>query len=246
LLENDFSATLGIFVNEKNLTLSLNGASPGDQIDFDEYWALGNSKSRGAGEFRWDFGEKWSVAGQYFASNDSASAVLEEDVIWGDLTFGAGSNVSAGIEADVARLLMGRSVSAGANHDFELGIGLHWLRLGAFLEGEAFINDEPTGLTKETASASAPLPNVGASYRYAFTPRWLLHARVDWFSADIGEYSGSLWNAAAGAEYQLSKNFGLSLAYQFFRIDVDVDSGNWKGAVEVSFEGPFVSVTATW
>jgi opacity protein-like surface antigen len=69
---------------------------------------------------------------------------------------------------------------------------------------------------------------------------------VDWFSADIGEYSGSLWNAAAGAEYQLSKNFGLSLAYQFFRIDVDVDSGNWKGAVEVSFEGPFVSVTATW
>lgn len=246
LLENDFSVSLGALVNSKDVKLSLNGTGPGDNIDFDRIWSLGDSETGVAGQFRWNFGEKWSLAGQYFGSDDSAKAVLDEDIHWGDLTLEAGSNIRAGVQVDVSRLVIGRTVSESAKHDFELGFGLHWLELGAYLAGEAIINGESTGYAKESASAGAPLPNVSATYQYAFTPKWLLRASVDWFSASFDEYSGSLWNAAIGAEYQVLTNFGVSLAYQFFKLDVDVDGGNWDGSVGLSYQGPFISLVATW
>jgi hypothetical protein len=49
-----------------------------------------------------------------------------------------------------------------------------------------------------------------------------------------------------GAQYQAFEHFGVGLSYQFFRLNVDVDNDHWDGATELTFQGPFLSVTATW
>lgn len=245
-LESRFHASLGAFILEKELRISVNGRDPNDLVDFGERWRFGSSETSFAGEFRWRFGRKWSLWGQYFSSTDRSSATLTEDVQWGDYTFREGTFAGAGIGTDVARVFLGRAFSAGERHEFGIGIGAHWIELSAFVEGEARINDASTGFVRESVSAAAPLPNLGAWYYYALGPKWLASARLDWLDVSFDKYSGGLTNASVGIAYQAFDHLGVSLSYQYFGLDVDVKDTNWKGAVDIEYYGPFLSLTANW
>lgn len=246
LLADKFHIGVGAFIFDKDINISVNGSDPGDNIDFDERWGIGSSEQSGSVLGRWRFGEKWSLFGQYFRSDDSARAVLEEDVKWEDITFKAGTNVGAGVDLSVARIFAGRTFSAGPRHEFGLGAGLHWLEIGAFIDGEVFVDDESTGFARRSVSANAPLPNIGGWYGYAFTPKWLFTAAVDWLYVDLGEYKGGLLNSGVGIQYQAFKHVGFQLRYQVFEIDVDIDKDSWRGSLDLQYKGPYMAVTFNW
>lgn len=248
-LTDTFTASAGAFVLDRDFKLSVEGSADLDlnrSLDFDESAQLSGSDSSAALELRWRFGEKWSLWGQYFSTKDDGRAELTRDVEWEDVVFGKGTFVGAGLEVKVARLMVGRIFSSGPRHEFGAGVGLHWFDLGAYIEGEAFIDDENTGFYRGDADAAAPLPNIGSWYTYAFNPRWALLTRVDWFGASFGDYSGSFWNASAGINYSPFEHFGASLTYNYINLDVDVDKSDWRGSVDVTFSGPFLSLTTYW
>jgi opacity protein-like surface antigen len=74
--------------------------------------------------------------------------------------------------------------------------------------------------------ADLPLPNIVAWYWYSPSTRWLITSRLDWFSASIDDYSGGLWNAGIGAQFQISDNIGLGAEFSYFAIDGDVDKSD--------------------
>jgi hypothetical protein len=245
-LTDRFLFAAGAFVPEKNLKLRVDGSSPRTDIDFEESLGLSSEETTGSGELRWRFGKKWSVSGQYFKTKDSATVALSQDIPWDDYILQAGSNVTAGIELSVARLFFGRVFSSGQKHELGLGLGLHWLELGAFVEGEFFLNDESSGFRRESVSADAPLPNIGAWYWYALSPRWMVSTRLDWLGASIGDYSGGLWNANAGVTFQAWRNLGFSFSYQLFKLDVDVKKSDWRGGADLTYNGPFLALHVNW
>jgi hypothetical protein len=247
LLEDDWFAAAGLFVFDRDINLSINGQSTENlKFDFDERTQLSKSDSRFSANLRWRFGEKWSVAAQYFDSQDSNRAELTEDIDWRDVVLQKGTFAEAGVSITVSRLFFGRTFSTGPNHEFGLGAGIHWLEIAPFIQGEAILNDESTGLYRDSVSASAPLPNIGAWYMYAFTPKWLVDGRVDWLSASFQEYSGDLWNLSAGVQFQAFEHLGFGLQYQYFSLDVDVDKDEWRGGAELRFNGPYLSATVNW
>ena len=93
-LESGFSLDLGLFYPDRQLDLRVNGSFIGinDEIHFDEEVQLDRADNIFAAELAWRYHGKWSVIGQYFKSDDTTRAVLEEDIEWGDVVFGAGSN----------------------------------------------------------------------------------------------------------------------------------------------------------
>ena len=91
-----------------------------------------------------------------------------------------------------------------------------------------------------------PIPNVGALYQYSPSRKWLISARVDWLSASVGNYSGSIWNANLSANYQMGEHVGVGLGYQFFEIDGKLTEENWKGDVRMQFSGPTFQVSGFW
>ena len=246
LLEDRFLLDGGFFVPKKEFRLRVDGSVPGEDIDFGDSVDLSTDETSGQLNFRWRFGEKWSLAGQYFRTSESGTAELNDEIEWEGVIYEAGVSVTAGYNVDVARLFFGREFSAGDSHEFGLGLGLHWLEIGAFVEGEAYLGDDTTGFQRNAVDAGAPLPNIGAWYWHAFSPRWMLKTRLDWFGASFGDYSGDLWNAEAGINFQPWKHVGFGLSYQFFRLAVDVDKSDWRGATDMTYKGPFVSLSANW
>ncbi len=243
-INSKYSIGAGMFFPSKALKVRVDGTvtGPGREFDFDEATRIGDDDDVFQAEFKWRFGDKWSVRLQHFTSEASGKAVLRQDVTWKDETILAGSNVTAGSSFDLTRVFFGRSVDRRNNVDTGLGIGVHWLDIGAFIRTE--VNTLATDVS--AAKVSGPLPNIGAWYYYSPSPKWFIGGRLDWLEASIDRYDGGITNISAGVNYQLFQNVGLGLNYQVIQLDVDVDNDRWRGSVDLDFDGAFLYLSANW
>lgn len=252
-LSDNFSATLGAMRSSNSFKVRSDNTRPDntlpeDEIDFDDALHVSQHSTFFNGQIRWKFGKerKWSLAGQYFSNDATGESVLTEDVYWDGLTFREGTFVGAGVKLAVTRLFVGRSFIKNAQNDFGVGIGIHYLDMDAYIEGEVIIDDETTGVQRAEVGDSQPLPNIGAWYNYSPAKRWLLHARVDWISANIGDYDGTLWNTSVGVNFQAWRHVGFDLAWQYFNMNLKVDKDDWRGGVDLTYSGPVLAVTFNW
>ena len=237
-LENGFSLDLGIFYPDRHMDLRVNGSLTGinDEIHIDEGVRQKRDDDTFSAQIAWRFRDRWSVIGQYFKFSYTRGAVLDEDVEWGNVVFGAGSFAAIGSDFSLSRIFFGRHFDTSNAHEFGIGGGLHWLDIGAFIEGEILINGTPAG-TRRSVSADAPLPNIGAWYDYSISPRWAFRSRVDLLSADVGDYDGLLLNVALGVNFQAFEHFGFGVNYNYFELDISIDKTNWRGNIETIYDG---------
>jgi len=249
-LETRIFASVGGFFSTRSFNVTVEGSVapqvPRQFVDFESDFNADDSPELFVAELRWQFAEKWNLGLQYFSSTRNARAVLEETIEWDDLVFDVGADIRAGTHVDITRIVLSYNFIRKGGHDLRLAGGLHWLEMGASISGEATLGDGSTAFASNRASASLPIPNVGAVYQYSPSAKWLMTIRADWFSASVGEYSGSIWNTMASANYQVAKHIGLGAGYQFFQIDGTVDADKWRGDLKVRFDGPFLQLTGFW
>lgn len=247
-LSDSFDISLGWFRSDNSFKVRADGTGIdpfGEDIDFDDALGVDSTSTLLDAQLRWKFGRegKWSLWGQYFSNDAKGDATLEEDVEWDDVIFREGTFVGAGVKVEVIRLFFGRSFVKNDQHDFGAGIGIHVLDFKTYIEGEILLNDDESEFYRGEKTKSQPLPNIGAWYNFSPARRWLIHGRVDWISANIGDYDGTLWNANVGVNYQAFRHVGFDLSYQYFNLDLSVDSSDWNGGVELTYSGPVVAVT---
>ena len=243
-LSSRYSIQLGGFFPTHNVRLRVDGSAgiEGTDIDFDETFDMRRGGRTLAMEFTWRFGKKWSARMQYFNVDQTEKAVLEEDIEWGDEIIEAGSSVTAGTDFELARVFFARSFDSTPNLDYGIGIGIHWLEIGAFIKHDFLTSFGETS----SVAASGPLPNIGTWYYYSPSEKWYVGGRLDWFEASVGEYDGGIMNIAVGVNYQMFKNFGVGVKYQDFRFKVDVDKSDWHGEAKLSFAGAFLYLSGSW
>jgi len=240
-LENGFSLDVGVFYPDRHLDLRVDASLGGinNEISFEERLRLKSADDTFSAQLSWRFRDRWSVIGQYFRSSDGRRAVLEEDVEWGDVVFGAGSFAAIGSDFSLSRIFVGWHFDASKRHEIGIGGGIHWLHIGAFIEGEIRINGTPAS-ARRSVSEETPLPNIGAWYDYSISPRWAFRSRVDLLSADVGDYEGLLVNLAVGLNYQAFEHVGFGLNYNYFKLDISIDKSNWRGNLETIYEGVYL------
>jgi hypothetical protein len=248
-LTENFFIDVGMFYPERSIKISVNGSvtGPGDKFDFAKDGGLKSSDEVLSLNFGWRFGEKWQLGSQYFKSSSSSGALLDEDVKWGDVIFGEGTAVSVGQDFALVRLFFARRLeSRNEQHEFGFGVGIHWLEIGAFIEGNIIIGGTGDAFRRESVRAQAPLPNIGAWYTYSMSPRWAFKGRLDWLSASIGDYSGTMTNVAIGLNFQAFENFGVDLYYNDFTLNVGVKTSDWRGTAETAYKGLFAGISIFW
>ena len=238
----------GGFFPQVDFQASVNGSATGDHdvYDFENEFGLSENENIAALEFLWRYRGNWSLRAQYFEAARSETAILRRDIEWGDVVFQAGSNVTAATDVEILRLFFARNFSSRPNHDFGVGLGIHRLGIGLGLTGEFLVDGTELSAGEQRVGFTAPLPNIGAWYDWAPSPKWVLGGRVDWLQATFGDYSGGLTNAAIGANYQLFPNVGVGLQYQAFILDLDVRRQDWNGSVKLKYQGAYLYLSGTW
>lgn len=247
-LTEKFFVDVGVYFPDRQFAIRVNStiAGPVEPIELKGDFGARKSDELFSLNFGWRFGQNWQLEGQYFEASGSKRAALEEDVEWGDIVFLAGSGVKAGQDFSLFRTFFARRFESGDEHEFGVGVGVHWLQFGAFIEGNIMTSAGDSEFRRESVSAVAPLPNIGAWYMHSLSPKWALRARVDWFGASFDDYDGTLTNASVGVNYQVFKNAGLGLSYNAFNLDVDVDKNNWRGNAKTSYEGLYAYLSFYW
>ncbi|MCH8130215.1 MAG: hypothetical protein IIC70_10000 [Acidobacteria bacterium] len=151
--------------------------------------------------FHWRYTKNWSFQGTYWNTDSEAEHFLTNEFEFDGEVFAAGLFVNSGIDTSITRLFWGRSFFRRPSTDWGVGLGLHVLDIDIFLAGEVQIL--PPGSTefrRETASASAPLPNLGIWYMYSWSPKWVVTTRLDWLDLTIEEFSGSMYDLSVGVD----------------------------------------------
>ncbi len=247
-LTETFFVDLGIYFPDRETTLGVDGAISGIDRDFEfeRVTGIDDDDETFSMDFGWGFGKKWALYAQYFKSSGATGAALTEDVEWKDVVFEVGTNVLAGQEFSVTRLFFGYEFDSSARHDFGVGLGLHQLKLRAFIEGDAVINGVPIGSRSELVAHDQFLPNIGAWYKYSISPNWAFRVRYDWMDASVDKYDGILTNRSIGFNYQFSDRFGIGVNYQGVKLDVTVNKPSWRGRLEQRLEGVFIYLSAFW
>jgi hypothetical protein len=247
-LTDKFGVRLGVFFPDRSFKIGVDASIPviDRDIDLSQQFKLAESETTESLELAWRFGKKWLVGGQYFSVGGSRSAQLDEDVEWGDYTFGAGTGVSGGIDVSITRLYFGYKLSKTDEREFGIGGGVHRLDLSAFIRGQAIINNNPPEVAELSASTHGPLPNLGGWYTHALSRRWALNVRLDWLSASIDKYDGTIINAAAGVNFAATRHFGVGLSYNYFELDIGIKDSNWRGRSESRIDGPYLYLSASW
>ena len=241
-LSDTFYASLGSFRPKKNVTLGLSdGSSISEEVDATD------TETTASLSFRWRYTENWSLWAQYWSTDSSSEDVLENDAVWDDVTFRAGSSIEAGIDSSIFRLFFGRSFFRKPQSEWGVGAGLHLMELEAFISTDVATSpDIPdiNGTRRKSMSGGVPLPNLGAWYMYSWSPKWVTTVRLDWLEVELGEYSGNLYNASAGVNYQVLEHVGIGLALNAFEFRAEVDRDGFNGEIRSRQWGPFLSLTA--
>jgi hypothetical protein len=225
---------------------SVTPSNPTPYVDFESDLKVDDRPDLLVAEFRWQFAEKWNLGLQYFNSTRDGQHTLDETIEWEGVTYEVGAMVTTETSVDVTRIVLSRHFRQKEGHDIRLTGGLHWLDISAKIQGEATQGDGSTAFATSKAAAAFPIPNVGVLYQYSPSQKWLFSARVDWFSASIGDYSGGIWNTNLSVNYQVAEHIGVGLGYQFFQIDGTLTEEQWKGDVKIRFSGPTFQVSAFW
>ena len=243
-LTSKYLIQAGVYFPSKDFRFGVDGSLSGaeNDFDFDRSTGLNTDDNVFALEFTWRFGKKWSARFHYFTTDQTNSAVLEEDIQWRDETILAGSSVKVGANFDLTRVFFGRSFGSSEKVDFGVGLGVHWLEIGVFIEPDVMT----TFGDVSAASVSGPLPNFGTWYYYSPSPKWFIGGRLDWLDAQIDKYEGGILNFAAGVNYQMFRHVGIGVKYQLIRLDVDIDEDKWHGSAKLDFDGAFVYLSGNW
>lgn len=247
-MTSKFRADLGVYGPKRGFTIQVDGNLDEQNLPYELSRGIGHDDRDPLlnAEFGWRFKDKWALSAQYFSASGTGQSVLEDTVEWKDIEYPIGATVRVGADFAVARIFVSRHFLQQENHALGIGLGVHWLNVGVQIEGQAFLADLTSEFRRESVAVTAPLPNIGAWYRYSTSRNWMLSARADWLDVTIGEVGGGLLNLRVGADYSFSDHFGMSLNYQFLRINVDVEKRFWRGQLIIDYRGPAITFNAYW
>jgi opacity protein-like surface antigen len=248
LMYSKYAVKVGLYAPSRRFDASARGSTSvvSPLVDFERSLNANDQVRTINIDMGWRFSENWGFTIQHFGTDRGAQTTLDSTFDWNGLTYEAGVDISARSKTEITRLFFSRDYRDGARHSLRIGAGVHYIETSAEISGVATLDDASREFRRSVVSASLPIPNIGAWYRYSPSARWLLSARADWFSADVGDYSGLIWNIAVSADYALTDHIGIGLSYQFVELDGAISDTRWRGSLRTKFDGPVINLTGFW
>jgi len=247
LFDSKYTLALGGFFPRVSTTLTLNSPlGGGTDISAEDDLGLDDGTSSAWLSFNWRFQPRHQLHVEWFQLNRKGSSTAGRSFTIFDTTIGVGASVNSKIDLNLGRLTYGYSIIRHNNLDLSFLVGAHVATAKATVTaaGNVTVNGTPVvgeSRTESSSTLSFPLPHLGGSLTYEFTPKLAGQLTLLAFALDIGDYSGSLLEVDAFMAYQLSKHFGLGGGLKYFNLNLQANTSR-GGNVEYDFEffGPAI------
>lgn len=231
----------GVFQSTVNsvVTREPTDGSPPEEIDLEDVLGLSEDESVPQFDAVIRIGNYHRLDMSYFEFGRTALVTLQEDFVFGDETFPAGTTVDVNSDTRVFRVSYGYSLIADAQKELGVTIGLHSSQVSAKVSAPA------TG-QEEESKLSTPLPVVGAYLNISATERLILSARAQAFRMQFDQYEGSLHYINLEAHYRLTKLLGLGIGYNWYRMNLNSQTPEVNGNFQSEHNGPIAFLSMSF
>ena len=193
----------------------------------------------------WRFAERHRLFFGYYNLNRDTSATLNKNIgpisipsLGINDTILAGSNVRAETNWDVYILGYGYSFYKTETAEITGKIGFNVANISASLTGTLnLLGGGVASAAGNTSDVTAPLPVIGISGEWAFSPRWKLIGSIGGFKAKISDVDATVVDGTIAVDYRLFRNFGVGVGYSWLKLKGDVSKPDWNGSVNWRTDG---------
>lgn len=183
-------------------------------------------------------GERQGFALDYYGFNRQYAESVNRSYTSGanEVTFTGNVQANAGL--DLANASYKWWFGEGASV-FGVGLGAAYYRIRFGVDGYAASNvDNTSGAANAHYSASTIAPLLQLGWRHAFTSNARMYVDLSGVEKAGGNLTGHIYNAALGAEWYVTKKFGVGLEYSATRIKIRSDGNNER--LDLNMEGPSI------
>ncbi|MAN12735.1 hypothetical protein [Sphingobium naphthae] len=226
-------------------TPSVPGAEIGTDIDFEKDLALDRGEVLPSFNAGARFG-KVIVGADFYKLQRRGETSLSRDISFDGVIYPANVEVESGFDSEIYRLTVGYALVQKPNLELGVAIGAHVTRFEMSLSGLASLGGEAAQTEVRRRDALAPLPTIGAFGTWKVAPRVELNGRFDWLSLEIDDYDGRLLNAQVGANYLVTKNIAVGVAYRYVDYRLGIEKDRWDGLVRYKLYGPAILLQASF
>jgi hypothetical protein len=247
LFDSKYTLALGGFFPRVHSTFTLDGPrGGGTEIDVEDDLGLDSDTSSAWVSFDWRFKPRHQLHVEWFQLNRKGSLAAGRSLTIDDTTVGVGSLLESKVDLNLGRVTYGYSIIRKSNLDLSFLIGAHVATAKGTVTaaGNVSVDGVPVvsgSVTESSSTLTFPLPHLGGSLSYEFTPKLAGNLTVLAFALDLGDYSGSLLEVDAMMAYQLSKTFGIGGGLKYFNLNLQANlSGGGNVEYDYNFFGPAI------
>ncbi len=226
----------GWFYPLQDTNVRLDGTGPfglGAELDLEDDLDLKEDVSSYRIDAEWRFFDRHRLNFSFFDLTRDATTSLRRNTQIGDILFPTGDILNSKWEHKVYVASYTWSFLQTNKYEVGLNIGAHVTRLKLQVVGLGL----PGLLNVEVDAVSVPLPVLGLTGAYAFTPKLVLKPAAGVFYLKIDEWEGSLVNFDIDLEYNAWKYVGFGIGYNYFRLNIDLEAERFHGSAEYQYHG---------
>jgi hypothetical protein len=238
----------GFFVTRADTSVSLAKKAGlftvGTQIDFHQDLDLPDSDTVPRIDGYYRFGKRSRVDFTYFKIVRSGTATSPNfDINWGDITIPANTPlVSSFLDEEVLKATYGFSFYNQPRAELGVDAGLFIADISAGISCPGGGTGDCAVPNSSQAEVTAPLPVVGAYFRYNISHRWRFIGRADFFFLEFGDYKGSLTDIRLNLEHHTWKHAGFGFGLNGIQTTLDYDTSTESGTLTNTISGPQIYV----
>jgi hypothetical protein len=247
-MDERFRLDVGGFFQKFDTTLRIDNPTTGrgTEISLEDDLGQDSDQVNFRADGYWRFGRHGRLDFAYTGWNRTAEHVIDRDITIDDTTYHAGARLDSRLKVSLGELYYGYSFWNTPKFEAGAQLGLTVLVHTTDVEGTGTISG-PGGSASETysvedRSVTAPVPALGAYFRYTLAPKLLLSARVRGLGATIDNVKASSTQFRAALDYYPWKNVGFGAGYDYMNITVEKQADK-TSELDYTFSGPMVYVS---
>lgn len=231
--DSPFTLQLGGFRADADTTVRLdsNTLGRGTELNLENDLGIKDSKTLPEFSFLWRINPRHGIEGSYVTLNRSGSRTLAGTIQFGDVVYPVSTTVNSNFDSDVFRIAYRYSPINENGNELALLLGAHYTTFDVGISSSL-------GTLSESASLDVPLPTIGARGRLRLADNWRLTGFAQLLKLKVGDYDGSLVNAAASIEWMFLRQAYVGLGYTYYRYDLESEKNNARGEFTYRFSGP--------